>query len=131
MTDWYKKLIQKKEPKVKFIDFKFADIPENSTMLISSPQEIKAYIDSIPKGEKKSINDLRNELAKTHQADYTCPASGSIFIRIVAEAAIGDLRAGKKIDEITPFWRLINSNDKIWKKLSLTQQESEYFSNLA
>jgi hypothetical protein len=130
MKSWNQKLEQKKEAKVKFINFKFADIPANSTMLVSTPNEIKNYIDAIPKGERSSITEMRAKLAQSNEAEYTCPASTSIIIRIVAEAAIEDFRNGKTSDDISPFWRLINSKDNIWKKLSLTAEEKEYFSNL-
>ena len=44
---WLEKLNVKKEPKVKRIDFDFADIPANSTMLIATPKIVEDYIKQI------------------------------------------------------------------------------------
>ena len=62
---------------------------------------------------------LRNELARKWKADATCPVSTSIFIRIAAQAAIDELNDGKDISKVTPFWRLLTSDDKITKKLTI------------
>ncbi len=34
---WFSKLSEKKEPKIKRIEFDFADIPANSSMFIATP----------------------------------------------------------------------------------------------
>jgi hypothetical protein len=49
-----------------------------------------------------------------------CPVSTAIFLRILAEAAWDDLRAGKRVHEITPFWRVIEPGSAIAKKLRAT-----------
>jgi len=41
------------------------------------------------------------------------------FVRMVAEAALEDMAEGKTPAEVTPFWRVIASQDKIAKKLAL------------
>jgi len=65
---------------------------------------------------------MRRELARRRKCDATCPVSSSIFIRIAAQAAITDLENGKSINEVTPFWRLLTSKDKIAKKLTIDSQ---------
>lgn len=127
---WKEKLEKSKDPYVKFIDFQFADIPSNSHMLISSPKEIKEFIENIPRGEKMDITRLREELAKKHKADYTCPVTTAIYLRIVAENALEDLRNGIGISAINPFWRVIEPGSKFWKKLDINPGEEEVIKTL-
>ncbi|MEL7113480.1 MAG: hypothetical protein AAGK93_11185, partial [Pseudomonadota bacterium] len=49
----------------------------------------------------------------------TCPMSTSIFVRMVAEAALEDLQDGKTVSEVSPFWRVLTSADKITKRLKI------------
>ena len=54
-----------------------------------------------------------------HGCDATCPVSTAIFIRIAAEAALEHMADGQTLDQVTPFWRLLSSEEKIAKKLSI------------
>ncbi|MCR9194648.1 MAG: hypothetical protein NXH88_07945, partial [Hyphomonas sp.] len=45
--------------------------------------------------------------------------STSIFVRMVAEAALEDLADGKPVSEVAPFWRMITSRDKMAGKLNV------------
>jgi len=92
-------------------------IPAGVKMLISSPHEIRAFLATIPTGQHVPISQLRDELAKQHDADVTCPLTTGIFLRIVAEAAWEDHEKGTAIGKITPFWRVIDPKDKVAKKL--------------
>ncbi|MCC5928875.1 MAG: hypothetical protein JJU28_06490 [Cyclobacteriaceae bacterium] len=57
-----------------------------------------------------------------HGADYTCPVTTGIFLRIVAEAAYEELQNGKNQEEIIPFWRVIDPKSALAKKLSFGQE---------
>ena len=85
-------------------------------MLIATPKIVDAYIQQIPKGKTANLQTLRKDLAATFHAEYTCPVTTGIFLRIVAEKAYEDYESGKK--KITPFWRIINPNSAPAKKLS-------------
>jgi len=104
-------------PKVETIDRPFAGFPAGATMLVSSPREVQELVAGLQKGQCLTIPDVRAALAKQHGADFTCPLTTSIFLRIVSEAAWDAHLAGEPIDRITPFWRAIAPNDKIAKKL--------------
>ena len=65
---------------------------------------------------------MRRELAHKKNCDGTCPLSTAIFIRISAQAAIDEMNAGAVISQITPFWRLLTSEDKIAKRLTIDGQ---------
>jgi hypothetical protein len=92
-------------------------IPAGTAMLISSPKEIQGFIRSVPLGKSVPVAEMRDELAKRHKAEVTCPLTTGIFLRIVAEAAPEDLEKGAKLEEITPFWRVISPKDNLAKKL--------------
>jgi hypothetical protein len=68
-----------------------------STMYISNPKTIDAYIRNIPKGKYTDLKTMRNDLAIEHHAEVTCPVTTGIFLRIVAEAANEQLKQGKSI----------------------------------
>ena len=118
---WLDKLNEHKEPKIKRIDIDFADIPAGSNMFIASPKLIDEYIQEIGVGKRVDIKTLRKDLAVEHNADYTCPVTTGIFLRIVAEANYEKLQEGKSIEDITPFWRVIEPNSSLAKKLTFGQ----------
>ena len=118
---WLDKLNENKEPKIKRIEIDFADIPAGSTMFIATPKLIDQYIKEIGVGKRVDIKTLRKDLALEHKADYTCPVTTGIFLRIVAEANYEKLQQGKSLEEITPFWRVIEPNSTLAKKLTFGQ----------
>ena len=118
---WLDKLNETKEPKIKRIDIDFADIPAGSNMLIATPKIIDNYIQEIGVGKRIDTKTLRKDLALAHNADYTCPVTTGIFLRIVAEANYEKLQQGKHVKEITPFWRVIEPKSVLAKKLTFGQ----------
>ncbi len=118
---WLDKLNENKEPKIKRIEIDFADIPSGSMMFIATPKLIDEYIQEIGVGKRINIITLRKDLAIAHNADYTCPVTTGIFLRVVAEANYEKLQQGKHIEEITPFWRVIEPNSALAKKLTFGQ----------
>lgn len=108
-----------KKEKLVVLDNDFAGVKAGKLLFVGTPQIVNKYIKKIPFGETRTIMRLRNELARKWKADATCPVSTSIFIRIAAQAAIDELNDGKDISKVTPFWRLLTSDDKITKKLTI------------
>ena len=113
------KLHQKKQKKQVVLEKDFAGIKAGQRMLVGTPQMVDAYVRKIPHGETRTIQRLRNELARRNQCDATCPVSTAIFLRISAEAAIEAMEQGADISEITPFWRAVAPEDKVASKLSV------------
>jgi hypothetical protein len=118
---WLDKLNEHKEPQVKRIDIDFADMLAGSNMLIATPQIIDQYIQQIEFGKRVDSKTVRKDLALAHNADCTCPVTTGIFLRIVAEANYEKWQQGKPIEDITPFWRVIEPKSTIAKKLSFGQ----------
>lgn len=115
---WTEKLHCDKEPKIKRIDFNFADIPANSNMFIATPQIIDNDIKQIPKGKIVSVQTMRKDLAIENKADYTCPVTTGMFLRIVAEANFEKYQQTNSIKSITPFWRVVEPNSTLSEKLT-------------
>lgn len=113
------KMHRKKEPKKVRLDADFAGVKTGQMLFIGTPMIIDRYISFIPHGQTRTIRGLRNELARRNKCDAMCPVSTSIFIRMVAEAAIEEMGEGKTVSDVSPFWRLLVSDDKITKKLSI------------
>lgn len=111
-------MLNGKEAEVKKNDYDFADIPAGAKMLIATPQIVDAYIRQIPKGHFTGIKQMRKDLAAEYKAQYTCPVTTGIFIRIVAEAAYEEYEKGKALSKITPFWRALSVKSPSAKKLS-------------
>lgn len=119
---WLDKLNEKKEPQVKRIEKGFADIPAGSNMFIATPRIIDQYIQEISVGKRIDSKTLRKDLALEHHADYTCPVTTGIFLRIVAEANYEKLQQGQAVEDITPFWRVIEPNSVLAQKLTFGQE---------
>lgn len=128
---WQEKLHINRVAEIETTDKKFADIPAGSRMLIATPLIVDAYIRDIPKGHFTPISQLRKDLAAEYNAEYTCPVTAGIFVRIAAEAAFEEYEKGKPLSKITPFWRALSLHSPSAKKLSFgieflrRQQEKE------
>ncbi len=113
------KLAVKKEIKKVTLDKAWGGMAVGDTMLVSTPQEVDAFIRTIPSGQTTTVPELRASLAKQAACDGTCPLSTSIFVRMVAEAALEDIADGKQVSKVSPFWRVVAGTDKIAKKLDI------------
>ena len=113
------RLSEKKSPKKVVLDKDFAGIKKGQTMFVGTPQIVADYMRKIPEGETRTIQRLRNELARRRKCDATCPVSTAIFVRIAAEAAIEEMNDGKKPRDVIPFWRVVAPDDKIAKRLPI------------
>lgn len=115
---WQEKLHVNRVPEVETTNKKFADIPAGARMLIATPLMVEEYIRQIPRGQFREIGQIRKDLAADNHADYTCPVTTGIFIRIVAEAAYEEYMQGKSLSRIAPFWRALSPRSPSAKKLS-------------
>ena len=105
-------------PKVETLDKPWAGLQKGQTIGIATPKHMSAYFQKIPRGETRTIEDLRASIAKQLKADAACPMTTGIFCRIAAEAALEEIAEGAKPAEVAPFWRLIDPKSPLAKKLS-------------
>lgn len=117
-TDWRKRFDQAKPPKTVILDTDFAGIRAGTVLYIGSPGVFANYMSRIPPGETRTIERMRNELARRNAASATCPVTTAMYLKIVAEVALDDLNQGKSIESVVPFWRVIEPGSKIAMRLS-------------
>jgi alkylated DNA nucleotide flippase Atl1 len=83
-------------------------------MLIPSPKEVDACIRAVPEGQVTTVSRIRELLARKYAVPVTCPLTAGIFVRIAAEAAEEDARAGRA--GITPYWRVVKDDGSLYDK---------------
>ncbi len=87
---------------------------DKGKMLIPRPLDVDALVRKAQKGKLLTVADIRERLARDQGADYSCPMTTGIFLRMVAEATEEDLAAGKK--RIAPYWRVIREDGSLVDK---------------
>ena len=114
---WAEKM-KAKPPHQVILEKDFAGVPKGSKLHISSPAEISAELKTIAPGSMISIQALRCRLAEKNRSDATCPVSTSIFLRTVAEYAWEEFNRTGSTHDLAPFWRVVESNSPMAKKLN-------------
>ena len=114
---WAEKM-HTKDPRNVVLEKSFAGVAEGATLHISSPKAVATYLhEHTQRGQTQTIPQMRDQLAAQNGADATCPVSTAIFLRTVTEAAWDELAAGAEVDNIAPFWRVIEPGSVLAKKL--------------
>lgn len=119
---WQQKYDNGKDPFVTMLDAPYGGIPVGGRLFIASPTLIDQTIRKVRRGRTQSVAAMRDALAREHHADATCPLTTGIFLRIVAERALDQLRDGAAMSRITPFWRVIEPASPLARKLSCGAQ---------
>jgi hypothetical protein len=83
-------------------------------MAIAHPLDVDELIRSVQKGRLVTQTQIRERLARKYKVDHACPLTTGIFVRIAAEAAEEDRRAGKS--RITPYWRVVRDDGSLHDK---------------
>jgi hypothetical protein len=79
-----------------------------TSMLYPSARMVDDAIRAIPEGQTITPKELRVLLADRVDADYTCPVTTTMMLRIVAEAANEARQDGAARQEISPVWRVLD-----------------------
>jgi hypothetical protein len=79
--------------------------------VLPSPRDVESTMRAIRKGRVISVSRIREYLAGKYAVDTACPLVTGIFVRIAAEAAEEDARAGKS--RITPYWRVVKDDGSL------------------
>lgn len=105
---WREKLSDSKDlPKVVEINEKMSKKWGSGTCLIPAPYEVDELMKKVPEGKLITINEIREKLAKKHNATISCPITTGIFSWIAAHAA--EEAASEGIKDITPYWRTLKT----------------------
>lgn len=70
--DWRNRFAAAKAPHVVMLPSDFADVKAGSRMLISSPAEIATYLARVPRGETRTMDRFRTEMARKAGAQAMC-----------------------------------------------------------
>jgi len=108
---WREKLERQQQARIVDIPPRMQGRLGKGRMIIPRPLDVDALIRRVPKGKLVTVFQLRQELARRNAVYTACPLCTGIFVRIAAEAADEDRRAGKK--KITPFWRVISGEGRL------------------
>ena len=115
---WQEKLMDSKDlPRVERISPKMAGrwgTKAGDTVVIPAPIEVDEIMKKVPYGRLITINQIREILAKKHNATICCPITAGIFARIAAEASAEMAKEGKR--NITPYWRTLKAGGVINEK---------------
>ncbi len=105
---WQEKLADDKDlPRVEKITDKMSKRWGGGTFVIPAPREVDEIMREVPEGKLITINQIRQILAKKHNATIACPITTGIFAWIAAHAAEEARAEGKK--DITPWWRTLKT----------------------
>src|SRR5512139_3880243 len=103
---WNEKLKDSKDlPRVEIITEKMSQRWGTGTVVIPAPLEVDALMRSVPRGQVTTINQIREALARRHNATIGCPITTGIFAWVAAHAASEMAFSGEK--NITPYWRTL------------------------
>ncbi|MHB1079197.1 MAG: hypothetical protein ACYC67_07325 [Prosthecobacter sp.] len=115
---WSEKFAHPPKPAVSRLGKPYAGHAEGEKMLIPTPALVAAYVAQIPPGESRTMPQMREDLAAAHHADFTCPLTAGIFLRIASEFAWEQHQNSRPLAEITPFWRAVDVKSPMAKKLA-------------
>lgn len=107
---WTERLNSPARHEVKPAPLDIAGMKKGEMMLVPTARMVDAWIRTIPSGSGTDVRTLRRELAREHKAEVTCPITTGFHLRTVAEAAYEAFTSGASLDEITPFWRVLDES---------------------
>lgn len=111
---WREKMENPSLPKVVKVSGSARKRFGGGTILVPHPRDVEAVIRRVRRGSVITVGQIRKYLAGKFQTDSTCPLTTGIFVRLAAEAAEEDARAGKT--RITPYWRVTRDDGSLYAK---------------
>ena len=76
-------------------------------MLIAAPLEYNELMSQVPEGKVITAMEIREFLAKSHGAEFTCPMTVGIFISLSAQASC------ERENDRIPFWRTLKKDGEL------------------
>ena len=92
---------------IKIEDEKSIERYGGENMLIAPPLEYNEIMAKIPVGKVITITEIREFLAKKHDAEFTCPLTAGIFLSLAAQAS------EERDDNKIPFWRTLKKDGEL------------------
>jgi hypothetical protein len=108
VKSWTDKLNAPEEATVKPSPRSIGDVAKGQSMLVPTARQVDDFMRTIPAGTCMNVKEVRHAMAAKHGAEVTCPVYTGYHLRTVAEAAYEALERGVPIQEIAPFWRVLD-----------------------
>jgi hypothetical protein len=108
---WREKMENPNLPKVVKVSGAMQKRFGGGTVLVPHPRDVEAVIRTVRRGRLVTVRQIREYLAGKYRTESTCPLTTGIFIRLTAEAAEEEARAGK--NKIAPYWRVIKDDGSL------------------
>jgi hypothetical protein len=115
---WTDKLNAPGEARIKPSPRSFGDVVEGQSMLVPTARQVDDFMRTIPEGTAMDVKALRSAMAESHGAEVTCPFYTGYHLRTVAEAAYEAYRRGVPVQQIAPFWRVLDESTPTTARLS-------------
>lgn len=80
---------------------------KGNRLLLPGALEVNDVMSKVPKGKLMISKDIREFLAKQHEADYTCPVTTARHIILAAKAS------DERTSETIPFWRTLKNDGQM------------------
>jgi len=101
-------------PRVQVIDEKMLKRWGTGTFVIPAPGEVYEVMGNVPEGKLITISEIRQILAKKHNATISCPLTTGIFAWVSANAS-EEIKASGEGNGI-PYWRTLKSDGSLNEK---------------
>lgn len=98
-------------PKVEPVSGRPAGKWGNGTMAVPAPREVDEIMWHVPQGALITIDEIRELIARRHNAGTGCPEATGLFACIAANAAAEDEAEGR--NRITPYWRTLKAGGEL------------------
>ena len=86
----------------------------DQAMLMPSAELVAKHMRAVPRGQTRSLGELREAMAAEKGAEATCPVTTQRMIKIVAAKSVVDHAEGKAA---APFWRVVDPDKPNGRKL--------------
>lgn len=118
MKSWTDRLDQGKAV-IKPTPRTMSDVIEGQLMLVPTARQVDDAIRAIPAGQSLSVRALRRVMAGNNGAEVSCPVYTGYHLRTVAEAASEAIERGMPIEDVTPFWRVLDAKTPTTGRLTI------------
>lgn len=111
---WKQKMDTPADPEIKEGPDVWNNKYGGTKMIIPTPRIIEKILMDIPRGKVITSSQLREHIAALYRADYACPLTTGIFLRICSEYAEELRNEGSK--NIPPYWRVVKEDGSLNEK---------------
>lgn len=79
---------------------------DGDSVVMVPPREVNEIMGKVPRGKLITLNQICQQLAEKHQADYCCTLTTGIFVMTAAKAA-------EETKADLPYWRTIKNTGQL------------------